>query len=246
MKYAQMSEVGNVRKINQDAVYAVERNGTGLFVIADGMGGYTQGEKASRLIVEKLMEWWRCFETDTYENDFKRMIHSLQQALEQANIEIYRQYNKGTICGSTVVALLVHQAYYGILYAGDSRAYLYEKHKIKQLTIDEIWENQADLKEQDRKKNWDKCNGKLLNAIGVRPEMQCRIITDQARQGMVFLLCSDGLYKYFPTRKLKKYMRSVQKGKNVSDCCESLMQKTLDGEAKDNVSIIMVLLGDNE
>lgn len=244
MKHVQVSDVGKVRNVNQDAVYAVSCGDVGLFAVADGMGGYTQGEKASGLIVDKLANWWNAFDATKYDKDFKRMLSSLQQVLEEANRDIFQQYNQEAVCGSTVVVLFIYHNSYGILHAGDSRVYLYEEHKIKQLTIDEVWENQAELTPEERKKNWNSCKGKLLNAVGIRKDLQCRIITNQVRKGMVFLLCSDGLYKYFPERKLRKYMKRVQKGKSLDESCEQLLEKTLEGEAKDNISVVMVFVNE--
>lgn len=57
-------------------------------------------------------------------------------------------------------------------------------------------------------------------------------------------MCSDGLYKYFPERKLRKYMKRVQKGKSLDECCEQLLEKTLEGEAKDRNSVSIDLLLD--
>ena len=240
MDYAEMSNVGNKREVNQDAIYAMSRGEIGLYVVADGMGGYEQGDKASKSIVDRMEGWWNGFSGAKYENDFKKMVHSLQQALEQANRDIFYQYNQGAVCGSTVVVLFCWKELYAILYVGDSRVYRYREHKFRQLTIDEVWENQADLTEEEKKKNWKIYNGKLLNAVGIRDQLQCRVITDQINQEEIFLLCSDGLYKYCAEKQIRKYMRKAQKGGKLHKCCEALMKKTLAGEAKDNISIIII------
>lgn len=240
MKQIGICDVGKVREINQDTILAVSREGSGLFVVADGMGGHSRGEKASQHIVSKLREWWERFSPEKYDYDFKRMILALKQIAEEANREIYHTYNNDDICGSTMVLLFICRNAYGILHAGDSRAYLYHAGRFRQMTIDDVWENRPDLTPRERKLNWEYCHGKLLNAVGIREEMQCKVITDELQEGMVFLLCSDGLYKYCPERFLKRYMKKARKAENVEYSVACLLEEVYAGPAKDNISIILV------
>ncbi len=239
MEHVEICDIGKVREINQDAILAVSREKTGLFAVADGMGGYNRGEEASQYIIQVLENWWVNFRPEYFEDDYKRMIYSLKQQLEQINRDIYQNYNNGSICGATVVILFVYQDMYGIIYAGDSRAYLYWERQIKQLTIDEVWENQPALTIREKKKNWKQCHGKLVNAIGIREEMQCRIITDKVEKNMIFLLCSDGLYKYCPEKYLRKYLKKTKR-EELEYICADLLDEVYRGEAKDNVSIVLV------
>lgn len=240
MKHVGICDVGKVRDINQDAILTVSKDNCGLFVVADGMGGHSQGEKASQHIVQTLLEWWKAFSPAKYDNDFKRMIYALKQMLEQANREIYRSYNQTATCGSTAVILFIYKNTYGILYAGDSRIYMYYERKLRQMTVDEVWENQPDLSPKERKLCWDYCHGKLLNAVGIKQEIECKVITDELEEGMVFLLCSDGLYKYCSERYLKRCMKKARNAGNVEYSCACLLDKVYEGQAKDNISIVLV------
>jgi serine/threonine protein phosphatase PrpC len=232
--------VGKVREINQDAILALSAEDCGLFAVADGMGGHSHGEKASGEIVRALRAWWEDFAPDNYDNDFKRMMRGLMQTVEKVNREIYRTYNRGDVCGSTVVILFLYAGAYGVLCAGDSRVYLYHDRKFRQLTIDDVWENQADLTDRERRAGWNACHGKLVNAVGIREEIRCRMITDELKTGMVFLLCSDGLYKYCPEQYLKKYMKMAGKEGNTEYSGACLLDRVRAGEAKDNISIVLV------
>lgn len=240
MKYAARSDTGKVRTINQDAVFAADKEGAGLFLVADGMGGHSHGEKASRLIVKKLTEWWECFWPETYGGNFMQMMYSLKQMVQQANEEIYENYNRENICGSTVALLFIYNGAYGVLSAGDSRIYVYHRWKIRQITTDEVWEKQPGIAPSELQKNWKQHHGKLYNAAGIRREMQCRVVTDEWKAGMVFLICSDGLYKYCRERFLRRCMKHVQRGYHPQRMAEVLVNRVYEMGAEDNVSLILV------
>lgn len=242
MNYVEISNNGKSRTVNQDSIFAGCHNDAGLFVVADGMGGHSHGEWASRYITEKLCEWWQNFVPEKFGRDFKKMVLALNELLEQINREIYYQFNKEEICGSTVVLLFLYQNYYGIIYAGDSRAYLLQGRKFCQLTTDEVWENQPNLSETEKRERWGSCHGKLLNAVGIRKELQCRLFTNQTKKNAIFLLCSDGLYKDCPERCIKKYMEKARKPRNMQRSGDALLDVVLNGSAKDNVSFILVNL----
>ncbi|MCI8889910.1 MAG: serine/threonine-protein phosphatase [Eubacterium sp.] len=240
MEYAALCDIGKMRSINQDAVFAAAREDTGLFLVADGMGGHSNGEKASRQIVTCISQWWEGFRPQDYDYHFMEMMHGLRQAAKRANEEIYDAYNQGTICGSTMSLLLICGQAYGILSAGDSRIYLYYEKKIRQLTTDEIWENQPDLTPWERELHWEQYHGRLCNAVGIRRELRCSMITDTCRPGQVFLLCSDGLYRYCPKRYLKTCMKKTNRNSHPERTASMLLEKTYHTNARDNISAVLV------
>ncbi len=240
MRYAMVCEIGKVRKINQDAAFSASCNETGLFVVADGMGGHSQGEKASQLIVRNMERWWETFHPQKYGNHFMQMMYGLRQEAERANQEIYENYNKNAVCGSTMVLLFLWKDAYGMIFAGDSRIYLYHKHKLRQLTVDEVWENQPDLTQWERERHWERYHGRLYNAVGIQKELRCSVVANERKAGMVFLLCSDGLYQYCPWQQLKKYMKKAGKAEHPECVAEALRNSVYRSQAKDNFSAILV------
>lgn len=239
MEYWGVSDIGLRRSVNQDAVFMAIDGDVGLFCVADGMGGHSHGERASREIVSALELWWKSFQESAYGGEFFRMMRSLSQALEQANRSIYDSVEKGHICGSTVVCLFLYRESYGILYAGDSRIYLSEKRKIKQLTVDETWENQAGLNLRKRAIKQSPNYGKLVNAVGIAENVKISGRTDQAEQGMLFLLCSDGLYKMCPERAIIAAMKRCRK-ETLHTVVDRMIKRAYQGGARDNVSVILV------
>lgn len=239
MEYQGVCDIGLERTMNQDAVFMAAEGESGLFCVADGMGGHSHGEQASREIADSMAVWWRDFQEKSFDRDFSRMIYSLNQALERANRNI-RQISGGRqISGSTVVVLFIYGNRYGILSAGDSRVYRCDRMQVRQMTVDEVWENQANLSVSNRIKRIHPNRGKLVNAVGISEDVRITSSTDQIRPGMVFMLCSDGLYKMCPERMINKYLRKCRHH-SLHTVLDSLLKQVYDGGARDNVSVILV------
>lgn len=239
MEYKGICDIGLQRKVNQDAIFMAVRGETGLFCVADGLGGHSHGERASGLIVHELEVWWKCFCEEEYNDDFSRMMVALNRVLEEANMKIYQMSGGREICGSTVVALFIYRGKYGVLSAGDSRVYLYKGWRAEQLTVDEVWENQIHLS-MGEKEEWRHLNkGKLVNAIGIRKEARITSFTDSIKNGTVFMLCSDGLYKMMPERALYKYLKKCRRY-SPDVVADRMLEKVYDGGAADNVSAVLI------
>lgn len=239
MEYRGICDIGLARKINQDAIFMATEDDIGLFCVADGMGGHSHGEQASREIVDDLHIWWKNFRESAYDYDFSRMIYSLNQTLEKANRNIYRIACNRQISGSTAVVLFLCHGQYGILSAGDSRIYLCDRAQVRQLTVDEVWENQVNLNMSSRVKKQHPNRGKLVNAIGALEDVRITSSTDQGREGMMFMLCSDGLYKMCSDRVIAKALKGCRR-RALDEVIGELLKKVYEGGAKDNISVIIV------
>lgn len=240
--YVGICDKGSNREENQDAIAMFSTEEIGVFVVADGMGGHTNGEKASQTIVREISNWWQLFSEMKYEYDFQKMLLSIEQTMENANRLIYQNYNKGEICGSTAVILFVYKGKYGVIYAGDSRCYIYQNRQMKQITLDEVWENQTGLSDDERNDIHHPNRGKLFNAVGIKPSIQCRVQTDQITSEAVFLVCSDGLYKMCQDRYIKKCLKRCNEHQKMRIMSEKLLAKTYQNGARDNISFLIVRL----
>lgn len=240
--YACKCEVGSKRDINQDSIAAFSKDDVGLFVVADGMGGHLEGEKASQQITRDMTEWWDGFSREKYGNNFQRMVESIKVSLEKANMTIYEEYNQKGICGSTVVVLFVFGSAYAVINVGDSRGYLSSGYfDWKQITYDDVWENQPGLPLSDKNNKKHPDRGKLITAIGTKNFVRCHITTDDIKPGTKFLLCSDGIYRFCSEKKLKHFVRKVKRNSIVTTC-ENIKDIVYKNGAKDNLSLIIVMV----
>lgn len=239
MVYQGICEVGLQRKINQDAVYMVADGENGLFCVADGMGGHSHGERASKEVVSALSLWWQEFRESSYSGGFSAAFYSLRQTLAAASKRIFYMSAEGEVCGTTAVVLFIFRGQYGILNAGDSRVYLCSGFRVRSLTVDEVWENQPSNTLGSEEKRKHPNFGKLVNALGIAEQAHISGSTDIVRPGMVFLLCSDGLYKMCSECVIVRALRKCRKG-SIDEIKNRLISQAYKGGAKDNVSVILI------
>ncbi len=139
-----LTDVGVVRQLNEDSVMVLEYARDSqiepaerfLYVVSDGMGGAEAGETASALAVAAI----RDHVEKTFAAESKTVSPALlQDALEEANrrVQEYQVAHPETRgMGATGVAALIVPPELWIAWVGDSRAYLFDGSRLRQLTKD--------------------------------------------------------------------------------------------------------------
>lgn len=229
---AAASDVGLVRKINEDAY--LDAGGVGLWVVADGMGGHEAGDVASQMIVERLRS------TPTAAS-LAALITAVQEGLLEVNRQLReessRHYHNRTI-GSTAVALLAHADQVACVWAGDSRIYRLRDGRLEQLTRDHS--HVQDLVDRGLIAPEDAERHPLSNvitrAVGSTEQLDIDVRTLPVLPGDVYLLCSDGLTKMLSDADIA----SLLTGTDLEAAVRALIQGALDKGAHDNVTVIVV------
>ncbi len=246
--YQSMTDKGLVRDINQDAIFTYENedDGFALFCVADGMGGHENGEIASSCIVEEIKKWCVGFYSAKYECEFRNIVDSFRKLLSYINEMIYISYNKTGVCGSTLTMLLLYKRQFAVFSVGDSHIYLKRKISFSKLSKDDVWENNATniegLSKKEIKNHPD--YGKLTKAVGVSPALIPSIYTDNVYRNDIFLLCSDGVYKYCKERFLNRMLTQYLIGVSPENIQRNIVIKVNKNKAEDNYSYIMVKIVD--
>ena len=242
ISYCVKTDRGLCHNVNQDAVAAFAREGLGLFVLSDGMGGHSRGELASRSIVAEFEIYWQKLSEQTYMPDFQTLSNHIRQVIANVNSSIYAQYNQGQVCGATVIVLLIKGDCYAFFSVGDSHIYRYGGRRCSLLTVDDGWDmlpstlnrySQAEIAAS-------KSHGKLTQAVGTKEEVNIHAGTDRMNSRQTFLLCSDGLYKFCDEKQIKKGLRSIRSEGGIQRAMDFLMGKVFENGAGDNVSAILV------
>ena len=219
---AEFCDIGNRRQKNQDAI--LSHSNRSLWVVADGMGGHSSGEKASQAIVEQLS--LLNFEGDLFNN-----IDQIKESLNIANRQILAFSESQQItCGSTVAILLRNENQCAYLWAGDSRLYLRRNNQLLQLTEDHCIANDNPAEERASKKH------AITRAIGVYKDLDVENGFLHLEKGDRFLLCSDGLYGELNSDQINHGLSHD----SPQASGEHLKKIVLEGEAKDNLSGILV------
>ncbi len=238
---AARSHVGRVRTHNEDAWVALARQG--VVVVADGMGGHSAGEVASRLAVDRIAAAL----ADLQERDFADEIDSLMQvgqALEQANravVESAHSDPRLAGMGTTVVAALFRNERIFFAHVGDSRLYRLRGGRLRRLTRDHSLVQQ--LLDQGLFRNRAEArmagvgDNVLIRSIGVDGQVEVDVGDAPLHPGDLFLLCTDGLCGKVPDKVLGELLR--QPG-DLEQLAERLQQAGLDAGGTDNITLVLV------
>ncbi len=189
-EYASLSDVGRRRRVNQDAFGEFPcADGGVLLVCCDGMGGHQGGEVASQLAVETI---GREFDAASPEQSLPRAILAAHARVKGRAAERPELYGMGT----TAVALHWDGAARAVVaHVGDSRCYRIRGGRIEQLTPDhsivaELLRTGRITPEQAASRP----HNELTRAIGASESLDADCAAHDARDGDLFLLCSDGLW----------------------------------------------------
>lgn len=234
MKAFGISEKGGYREENQDSILIREKGNSGLFLVADGVGGASNGAKVSRLIADTYKKWWEEEFLQNRKESFSCLFHQIKKLAEQINEDACQRFGTGK-SGSTLVLLFVHKGIYGYLSAGDSRLYTSTRGKIRVLTRDDVWENRPGADKASEH------TGKILSAVGGYERLEYSCATDKTSLGQVFMLCSDGIYKYIDSIFLKKELQSAGRSFRLrKDTVEEIVKKAVENDTRDNYSAIVL------
>ena len=234
---AAASHVGKIRSNNQDSGYA----GRSLFVVADGMGGHAGGDVASSIATKRIIE------ADQHYASAQDAEFALQAALIGANAQLAEtvfEHAELTGMGTTVSAIVVLENEVAIAHIGDSRIYLLRDNELSQITIDHTFVQrlvdsgritEAEAMVHPRRS----VLMRVLGDVEASPEIDTSILATIA--GDRWLLCSDGLTGVVSHTAMASALAS---GANAQDVADLLVKESLDGGAPDNVTVVIVDVGD--
>lgn len=244
VRIARMSDVGQLRDHNEDAV-ASDLN-IGLVILADGMGGYKAGEVASEVAVltvaAEIAEAMSDKKPLRLRSKLLPESEMLIQAVDKANTAIYHISQQQPQCagmGTTIVAGIFTNNKLIVGHIGDSRMYRLRDKVLTQLTEDhslvqeqikagEITEAQA--------KNADNKN-LVTRALGIDPDVDLELHEHDVVMSDVYLLCSDGLTEMVTDDEISIMLQEA--GYNIERAAVNLIRFANEKGGKDNVSVVI-------
>lgn len=226
------SDVGTVRTQNEDS--CLVKPESGLWVVADGMGGHEAGNVASQMIVDTLMQLDKPARLSDYVTEIEKCIIDVNQRL----LEFSEIMLDGRMVGSTFVSLVIHGQIGICMWMGDSRLYRYRANELNQISKDhsqvmELLEAGA-ITEEEAKQHPDA--NVITRAVGTSDELYIDLDIFDAKIGDVYLLCSDGLYNALN----ESAIISVLQDKDTDQIVSDLMSGALENGATDNVTVVAV------
>ncbi len=229
---ASETNVGVVRKINEDAVFS--KPDIHLWAVADGMGGHEAGNVASNMIVNMLDDIELKVNLDVFVSTIEDKILDVnKRLLEYSEIML-----EGRIIGSTVAILLIKGRVGICLWAGDSRLYRYRNGDIEQIAVDHS--HVAELLQHgsisiEEAENHPDANV-ITRAVGTCENLYVDIDVFDVNMGDTFMLCTDGLYNAVNEEGILTCLQED----TVEIAANNLIETSLHNGASDNVSVVLV------
>ena len=239
MRCATATDVGLVRDENQDEVLAKDYHGRILTVLCDGMGGEKSGSLASRMAVDEFFDHFTAGYQEGMDVEQVRVL--LLSSVSAANSVIYssarmdyQNYGMGTTC----VAAFAEPGWASIVNVGDSRAYLIENEKIRQITSDHTVVNQL---YQDGKLALEDIHdhpmrNMLTKAVGVERVVKPDYYHVACQEDFRLLLCSDGLSSFCSEQELLDTIL----GNTFTRMPQALVNIALEKGGRDNISLAII------
>jgi serine/threonine protein phosphatase PrpC len=248
------------REHNEDSAVCVETDGNYCFVVADGLGGHSKGEVASRTVIEIFEQQ---FANAKNNEDF------LKNAFDKAQGEIIALQNtqnakNGMKTTAVCLSIIDGKCQWG--HVGDSRLYLFQKNKIKIRTLDhsvpqmlvvagQIKENQIAAHPY---------RNRLLRAIGTEWDSPCYDLSEETefsqtqdnprkpaetifgrsdclrRLPQAFLLCTDGFWELIESKLMCKFLKKTKTVDEWLNLMTAEVEKNGCGKNMDNYTAIAI------
>jgi serine/threonine protein phosphatase PrpC len=223
------SEIGLVRKNNQDSGYASSQ----LLVVADGMGGAAAGDLASAVAIDSI----RKIDVSTSN---AQMLEVLAGALHKANDRIAdlveADYSLEGM-GTTVTGVLFDGTQLALAHIGDSRAYLLHDAHLERLTHDHSWVQSLvdDGKISDHEAAVHPHRSLLLKVLNGQAANDPDLTMVKVEAGDRLLLCSDGLCGLVDDPMIEQAMLIP----DLDDALHRLVSEALAEGGLDNITVIL-------
>ena len=221
---------GMVRHENEDSY--LDDAVSGVWAVADGMGGHQAGQLASRTVIEAL----RGIGPQT---SAAWLLERCGACVVEANAELLRAAaDRNTTIGTTLAALLVHDVHYACVWAGDSRIYLVRSGAIALVSHDhtEVQDlvDQGIITEEERRTSPRR--NVITRAIGVTNEPELEIKQGILAPGHTFLICSDGLTNHVADDEILGMLLE----RSSEDACHAMIGLAIERGGSDNVTAVVV------
>ncbi|MDA9981939.1 protein phosphatase 2C domain-containing protein [Gammaproteobacteria bacterium] len=227
--YGATTDTGAVRKENEDTYLASPESG--LWLVADGMGGHNCGDVASAITRNTVAERFAAG---------GKLAGAIQLAHHNILDESKIRRNSSQM-GSTIVAVVVDGVDYEVAWVGDSRAYLWDG-QLMQITQDHSYVrslvDSGTITPEEALTHPSK--HLLIRCLGIdddgRP-LQVEIRNGRFSRGQEILLCSDGLTGELGDEEIEKIIAEKASAQERAD---RLVKAAVDNGGKDNVTVILV------
>ncbi|MEN3334979.1 MAG: hypothetical protein V7641_4344 [Blastocatellia bacterium] len=221
------------RPVNQDRYLAMPERG--LFAVFDGVGGQRAGEVASETAAETIEESLAHITAAS-------SAELIRRAIQFANRDIFEMAESDPAyktMATTVALLYIDGDRATIAHVGDSRVYRLEEGRFSRETIDHT-DYHDDLRAGISGGSQAGRRNVINRALGVEAEVDVETKTMHIRDGMRFLLCSDGIYRHLSDEEIARVLAQFKDPQAAADELKRIVDER---GADDNLTAIVVQVG---
>ncbi|NOK20358.1 Stp1/IreP family PP2C-type Ser/Thr phosphatase [Corallococcus carmarthensis] len=246
IEVAGSTHVGMKRNHNEDNYLVLTEEN--LVVVADGMGGHSSGEIASRIAVDELGEFFRLTSKDQdatwpFKMDKQRNYdeNRLATGIKLANARIFERATADTKykgMGTTIVSVHFADSAAYVGHVGDSRVYFFRGGMLQQVTEDHSLLNdylKAKKLTPEEIENFPHKNV-IVRALGMKEQVQVDVTRVDPLENDVFLLCSDGLSGMISDAQMQDILSRTPE---LEKACGQLIDLANAAGGNDNVTCIL-------
>lgn len=248
LRAAGLTEKGRFRSRNEDC-FGIDAE-LGLLAVADGLGGHNAGDVAARMAVDKVMAWLtRAAAADHdwafgYDGAFSEAANLLRTAVHIANGAIFdlaRGTHECAGMSTTVAVALVRAGRLSVAHVGDSRVYLLEGRRLRQLTADDTWVASMEREpgfDLSRYRHHPVCHA-LTNAVGSARRTEVHLFEQSLAGGELILLTTDGVHGALPEADIESLLLAAGQPRAAA---ARLVTAALARGSRDNCTAVVAAL----
>lgn len=232
MKLIKFSKIGK-REVNQDYVLVQNINPeTSLFLVVDGMGGYTDGEIAAQLVAENIL---------TYLSTTKEVdVSQIQNAINKANLAIKQHSEKiNDKVGATVAGTIIINNKAICFWIGDVKVLHFKNNKLITESVSHNLMNEVarngSITDVKRLKKYQHVVTRSVQGDVKLSQVDYFEVEDINHKDM-FIICSDGVHNLYEGLQFQHEINSSES----YEVAFNRVEKRLTDEARDNFSLICV------
>ena len=231
------TDKGIRRSNNEDACFVMIKEK--VFIIADGVGGNNSGEIASRTAVNEVAKYIEEHPLDKIKGS-KAIEEYFNQCIKEVNfkvLELSQKFEQNKGMATTLVVAYLHKKKFYVFNVGDSRAYIFKKNQLSQITVDHTYVNtliKAGLISEEEAETHENKN-MITRAIGADYDVEVDSFELKVNADDIVLMCTDGLYGEVSEEQI---IDILNKGTVMGDVCNLLIDKANDSGGNDNITII--------
>ncbi len=246
-----LSDVGVLRSHNEDC-FEIDPEHQ-MFVVADGMGGHSHGEIASRIAVQAIRDQLATLPERLPVSSPPKHAARLRDAIRLAHERVLAAIRQDASLhgmGTTVVGMLLDGESVAVAHVGDSRAYRLRDGKLELLTQDHTWVNEqvvaGFLSEEQARVH--PLKNVVTRALGGDAEVEVDVREWKVLPGDLYMLCSDGLTTMLSDAEILERLRAPGR---LEELCARLVRDANARGGFDNISVVLLRIeqdgeGDDE